>query len=87
MEEALRGAHRNPGPHLAYLTFMVGLCSNRMLIFFKLIYNSRTKHDCWLNPRLTMEREVLEFDDNYNVDPSQYDITVSKIMRLKDYDF
>ena len=24
--------------------------------FYKLINNSRTKHDCWLNPRLTMEK-------------------------------
>ena len=28
-----------------------------------------------------MEKDMLEVDENYMFDPSQYDITVSKIMR------
>ena len=86
MEKALRAVHKNLGPHLACLPFMVGSCSNKgwdANFVYKLINNNRTKYDSWLNSKLTMEKDVLEFDENHNFDPSQYHIAVSKIMRLK----
>ena len=55
--------------------------------FFVLINDSRSKQDCWLKHRLTLEKEVLELDKNYKYDPSQYDITFNKNMRLKHLHF
>ena len=55
--------------------------------YYRLINENRTKIDCWLNPRLTLEKEVLDRDEDYLYDSSKYNATVSKILRLKDFNF
>ena len=53
--------------------------------FYKLINENPIKHDCWLDLRLTLERDVLDHDEDFRFYPSQYDVTITKIIKLKDF--
>ena len=90
MEEALMDIHGNSDQHLACLIYMVEQFLNKQKgcsSYYRLINESRTKTDCWLNPRLTLEKELLDVDQNYLYDNKQYDIAISKISGRKDYNF
>ena len=49
--------------------------------YYRLLYDSRMKHDCWGNAKLTNENEVYLHDENYMYHDAMYDEIISRSLK------
>ena len=51
--------------------------------FYKLVNSSRTKYDCWLTPKNSMERDFMSIDLSFNIDKDMFYDSIRDILRIR----
>ena len=52
-----------------------------------LINVNKTKYNCWIDAKHSIEKETIEHDISFNFDVDLFDATISKLIYLTNFNF